>query len=100
MTDSKIERATIEEVCDYVEIDASAINGHYPAQDGEMCFGVSMPRGAIYRFLMGLSATLTETAMIREDVNPTEEAFELSEVVQVDSMGRDAVVSFPGWLLR
>lgn len=100
MTDHTIERSVIEEVCEYTEIDTAGIYANnYVTRQDETCFAVGMPRASVYPFLIGLGATLTETAMLREDITPTEEAFELSQVVHTVSMGSDVIVSFPGWLL-
>jgi hypothetical protein len=100
-TTRTLSSTTIEEVCEYAEIDEDGITRAYAGRGmyGATCFGVVMPRAKLAPFLMMLGALTTEGATLRDVPLPTEQAVELGVAVRTDSMGHDLIVYFPGWSL-
>lgn len=100
-TTRTLSRRTLEEVCDYAEVETDGITETYSGRGmyGGECFGVMLPNDHCAPFLVLLGAITTETAMIAQDDMPTDQAIELGRAARTDSLGHQMIVYFPGWQL-
>lgn len=64
------------------------------AMYGDTCFGVVGSRAECFVFLAGLA-----NAFVMNEGDP-EAAIELAEVAQMDNMGLDLIMYFPGWTIE